>query len=148
MGDIADAEGDRIGIEAAVRQAQRLGVLARPHQAPRILGDAAPDRPLDADIEHVLVDVSHRHFGACFGQAEGDIAGTARHVEDRLARLRLDPAHEAVLPQPVHAARHGVVHEIIFARDAGKHRADAGGLLLGGNIFVTEGYRLAHGRAL
>ena len=56
-------------------------------------------RPLDADVEHLLVDVGDRDLGAALGQAEGDVAGAAGHVEDRLARLRLHPADEVVLPQ-------------------------------------------------
>jgi hypothetical protein len=37
------------------------------------------------------------------------------HVEHRLARLRLHPADELVLPQPVQAARHRVVHHVVLA---------------------------------
>ena len=47
------------------------------------------------------------------------------------ARARLHAADEAVLPQPVHAARHHVVHDVVAARDRAEDRADAARLLLG-----------------
>src|SRR3546814_8517447 len=59
---------------------------------------------------------------------------------------RLYPADEAILPQPVHTPRHGVVHQIIAAGDAGEDAADAGGLLLGGYVGVAEGHGLGHVR--
>jgi hypothetical protein len=68
------------------RERQFLGVLAGPDQAV----DAALHRALDADVEHVLVDVGHGDSAPGGGQAEGDVAGAARHVEDRLALARLD----------------------------------------------------------
>ena len=59
------------------------------------------------------------------GHAEGDVAGAAGHVEDRLAGARLHLGDEAVLPQPVHAARHQVVHQVVVARDGREDPADA-----------------------
>ena len=80
------------------------------------------------------------------GHAEGDVAGAAGHVEDRLAGARLHPGDEAVLPQPVHAARHQVVHQVVAARDRRKHAADAARLLLGADQLVAE-IDLVHHRA-
>src|SRR3546814_15761215 len=54
----------------------------------------------------------------------------------------LYPADEAILPQPVHTPRHGVVHQIIAAGDAGEDAADAGGLLLGGYVGDRKSTRL------
>ena len=78
------------------------------------------------------------------GEAEGDVAGAAGHVEDLLARARVHAADEAVLPQPVHAARHGVVHQVVAGGDAGEDAADARGLFGRGDVFVAEGDGLAH----
>ena len=141
MGDVADAERDRIGIKDAAGKAQFLGILARPDEAV----DPALHRAFDADIEHVLVDVGHGHAGAVLGHAEGDVARAARHVEDRLARLRLHPLDETALPQPVHARAHGVVHHIVFGGNIGKDLAHAAGLFRGIDIFVAEGNGIIHG---
>src|SRR3546814_556889 len=83
-------------------KAQFLGILFGPDE--RI--DAAFGRTLHADAEHVGVDVGDRDARAETLHAKGDVAGAARHVEDRLAFARLDAAHEAVFPQAVHPARH------------------------------------------
>ncbi len=54
------------------------------------------------------------------------------------ALARFDAAHEAVFPQAVHAARHRVVHDVIFARDAAEHFADHRGLFARGDLFIAE----------
>ena len=88
-------------------------------------------RPLDADVEHLRIDVGDRHRGAGAGEAEGDVAGAAGHVEDRLALARRHPADERVLPQPVQAARHQVVHQVVARGDAGEDAAHPPRLFLG-----------------
>src|SRR5436190_5393133 len=80
------------------------------------------------------------------GHAEGDVAGAASHVEDALAGSWLHLGDEAVLPEPVHAARHEVVHQVIIARDRGEDPADAARLFLGADQLVTE-IDLVHGAA-
>src|SRR3546814_9389860 len=91
-----------------------------------------------ADAEHVGIDVGDGDAGAETLHAKGDVAGAARHVADRLAFARLDAAHEAVFPQAVHPARHRVVHNVIFARDAAEHLADHRGLRARGDLFIAE----------
>jgi hypothetical protein len=63
-------------------------------------------------------------FGATGGQrkAMSPVPPAMSRIASPCARLHA--AHEAVLPQPVHPARHGVVHHVILAGDAGKDRAD------------------------
>ena len=78
------------------------------------------------------IDVGDGDLGAAPGHAEGDVAGAAGHVEDALAGARLHPGDEAVLPQPVHAARHQVVHQVVAARDGREDPADARGSFLRG----------------
>ena len=63
VGDVADAEGDRIGIEEPVGEAQFLGVLARPDKTV----EALVHRAFDAHVEHVLVDVRDSDAGAVGG---------------------------------------------------------------------------------
>ena len=136
---VADAEGDRIGVERAVVIAQGFGVLRLPAEAL----DAALLRPLHADGEHVLIDVTHHDLRAPGGHAEGDVAGATGHVEDRFARARLHPADELVLPQPMHARGHGIVHDVIILRDAGEDVADKLRLLFGRHLAIAEGDGLA-----
>src|SRR3546814_19012404 len=91
-----------------------------------------------ADAEHVGVDVGDRDARAETLHAKGAVAGAARHVEDRLAFARLDAAHEAVFRQPVHPARHRVVHNVIFARDADANFAENPGLSALGGLSYAE----------
>ena len=143
-GHVADTEGDRIGVELARGIAQLFRILARPGQA----GDAAFHRAFDPNVEHVLIDIGHGHFRAAFRHAEGDVARAPRHVEHRFAVLGLHPLDETVLPQPVHAPRHRIVHDVVFAGDIRKDRADAGGLFVRGDILVSEGDGVVVGRGL
>ena len=101
-----------------------------------------------ADLEHVGVDVGDRHLRAAPRHAEGDVAGAAGHVEDALARPRLHAGDEAVLPQPVHAARHQVVHHVVAARDRAEDAADAPRLFLGADQLVAEIDLVRHGLRL
>ncbi len=59
------------------------------------------------------------------------------------AGARLHPAHEAIFPQPVHAARHGIIHQIVAACHAPEDIADTTGLLFGFDILIAKG-NLAH----
>ena len=80
---VADAEGDRHGVEAAIRQRQRFGVAfdeCHDIVEPALGGARA------ADLEHVAVDVGDgdaRAGVAGLGDAEGDVAGAAGDVEQR-----------------------------------------------------------------
>src|SRR5690348_1641081 len=140
VGHVPDAEDDGVGVEARVGEAQALGILDLPAEA----SEAAPFRPVLSDLEHVGIDVGDRHMGAAARHSEGDVAGAARHVEDVLAGPRLHAIDEAVLPQPVHAARHEVVHHVVAARDRAEDLADAARLLLGADQLVAEIDFVAH----
>jgi hypothetical protein len=84
------------------------------------------------------------HLRAGRGDAEGDVAGASSHVEDRLALAGLQAAHELVLPMPVHAARHEVVHQVVARGHVREDAADPPCLLVGRDLFVTE-RNLVHG---
>ena len=142
-GDVANAKCDGVAIEEPVRKAQHFGVLARPDQ----VIEAFVDRPFDPDIEHILIDVGYGDRRAQRSHAKGDVAGAAGHVEDLLTRLGFDPPHELVLPQPVHARRHGVVHDVVLLGYGRKHRTNPLGLLRRSDLFVPEGNCIAHGPA-
>ena len=108
--------------------------------------DPVPARPLPADVEHRGIDVRHRHLSPRRGEAEGDVAGAAGHVEDLLAAAGLHPPHEHVLPVTVEAARHEVVHQVVAAGDIGEDAADPLRLLLGADILEAERNLVHRGR--
>ena len=144
VGHIPDAEHDRVGVKASIGKGQRLGILLPPDEAaePALVGARF------ADFEHVGVDVGDGHMRAAPREAEGDVAGAAGHVEDVFAGPRLYPGDEAVLPQPVHSARHEVVHHIVAARDGAEDRTDASRLLFGRHQRIAEVDLLCHRAAL
>ncbi len=69
------------------------------------------------------------------------------HVEDRLAGARAHPTHERRFPQPMLAARHEVVHQIVARSDAREDGADAARLFLRRDILMAE-RNLVHRAAL
>src|SRR6185437_2087230 len=80
---VAQPEGDRIGIDAARRDRQPLGIAAQPLDA----GDAATvDGAVAADAQHRLVDVADDDgaalaLAAAAEDGERDVAGAAGDVE-------------------------------------------------------------------
>ena len=60
---------------------------------------------------------------ASLQHAQGDVAGAAGNVEQGIgngAFRRREPGDKVAFPQPVQAARHQVVHQVVAARDLGK----------------------------
>ena len=97
---VADAEGDRVGVETRIGERQRLGVgFDETHP----IGQGALAGALDADPQHVGVDVGDRHRSqgaAGPGDAEGDIARAAGDIEmgERAHARGVDLGGENVLP--------------------------------------------------
>ena len=79
-----------------------------------------------ADVEHIGVDVADggAEAGTCrLGGAEGDVAGAAGDVEQgkgRIAFRRVERRDHDVLPDPVQASRHQIVHQVVTGRHAVK----------------------------
>ena len=71
-------------------------------------------------------------------QDRRQVAGAAGHVERALAGVQARERQRELLPQPVHAARHQVVHQVVVAGDGVEHAADAPLLLAPGHAFVAE----------
>ena len=123
-GHVADAEGDRIGVECAVAEGQVLGVgLDERHAVlePASLG------AFGADAQHVGVDVGDGHAGLAAPRprdAEGDVAGAAGDIEmgERAGRRRMDLGGQDVLPDAMQAERHQVVHHVVAVGDLVEHR--------------------------
>ena len=82
---------------------------------------------LAADLEHVGIDVADGGAKAGarrLGGAERDVAGAAGDVEQRERRVaprRIERVDHDVLPDPVQAHRHQIVHQVVARRHAVKH---------------------------
>ena len=116
-GHVADAEGDRVGVEGAVREGQRLRVALDPVDAALV----ASGGPLAPDGQHRPVDVENGDAGlrpAGVQHAKGHVPGAAGDVEsvEGPGSRRVQAGDEGVLPGPVQPAGHQVVHEVVAAR--------------------------------
>ena len=101
VGAIAQTEGDRDPLDAAVRQWQRLGV--GDHQAD-VASQATGQGAVATHGQHGGVDVGQQHRTAAAAQpAEADIAGAAGQVQQGVLGARPQVVDEDLLPQPVHA---------------------------------------------
>ena len=69
-------------------------------------------------------------------------AGLTRDIENELARLRVELGDRGVLPEPVHAARHRVVHQIVFRRHRRKYGAHAPRFFSARHLLEPEGGRI------
>ena len=136
VGAIAQAEGDGDLLHAAIRQRDMLRIGADEGEAGR---QAALQRPPLRHLQHGGVDV--RQDGPprpCLQCAEGDIAGPARQIEQRLPRGGPDRGDEGRFPGPVQAERHEVVHQVVARRHAVENLPHHAGLLGAGHGAVAE----------
>ncbi len=84
-------------------------------------------RAIAADLEHIGIDVADggMEAQACrLGRAEGDVAGAACDVEQGKGRIvfrRVQRIDHDVLPDPVQARRHQIVHQVVAGRHAVKY---------------------------
>ena len=97
--------------------------------------------------EHVLPHIAARAGAAGLDHAERHVAGATREIEQgEVARAlgRIDRGHQRVLPGPVQAARHQVVHQVVTARDALKHVVDQRLLVRKRHLARAERGRVCH----
>src|SRR6185437_1243068 len=142
VGDVAQAEGDRVGIDAGAGDRQLLGIAAQKFDA---VQHAAVDGAVAADLDHAPGDVADDDLAGAAGplaDAEGDVAGAAGDIEHRLAAARRETIDEFELPQPVDAAAHQVVHQIVAPRHAVEDAAHESRFLTRGDPAVAEIGRL------
>ena len=118
---VADAEGDRDGVDAAVGERQRLGIaLHEVHPVAELAGG----RALLADGQHVGLmssTVTDRPSPAASmaRKAMSPVPpATSSSAALRPPLRQRQPAHQRCLPGAVQAARHEVVHEVVAAGDA------------------------------
>ena len=67
-----------------------------------------------------------------------EIARAAGDVERALARAQRGLRQRELLPYPMHARRHQVVHQVVVAGDGVEDGAHARGLLVPGDLLVAE----------
>ncbi len=123
-GHVADAEGDRVGVESPVAEGQvlRIGLDER-----HAVFEPASLGAFGADAQHVGVDVGDSDTGLAASRprdAEGDVSGAPRDVQmaERTRRRRMDLGGQNVLPDAMQAERHQVVHHVVAVGDPVEHR--------------------------
>ena len=91
--------------------------------------EARLGQPLAAHLHHRRVDVAQHGARSRARRPRStrarDVAGAAGDVDQIEAARRLrrrQPGDEVVLPQPVQAARHQVVHQVVAAGDGRRTR--------------------------
>ena len=134
---VANAESDRICVEAAVGEGERFRIAFDEID----LGlEMVLRGALAAYLQHPGIDVADggMEARACrLGGAERDVAGAAGNVEQRerpVAPGRVERVDHDVLPDPVQASGHQIVHQIIARRHAVKHIVHQRLLVPQGNI--------------
>lgn len=150
MRDVAQAEGDRIDIESVVGERQAFGVAGHPLKTP---GPALIDGAVTADAQHLFVQIADGDIAAladALMDAEGDVACAARDIEIRQSCARANTAYERIFPDPVQAAGHEVVHQIVTRGDGIKDAAHQPGFFIGADVFLTEPFtfRVKHGKTV
>ena len=145
VGDVAQAEGDRDQVEAGVRERQRFGIELHVAQAAH---QPAIGQAVAADAEHRRIDVAEHHLAGladALVHQRGDIAGAAGQVEHAIAALDARGPDEIALPDPMHAQRHQVVHQVVFAGHGREHLANELLLLADGDVPESEMGLFFHG---
>ena len=126
-GDVPDAEGDRVGVEARVREGQRHRVADDPVEPRRRRSAASARRRPRLSMSSVMSrTVAWPSPLDAPQEAEGDVAGAAGDVEQRHAGPRRQPVEHRVLPQPVDAEAHRVVHQVVARGDRARRRRARG----------------------
>ena len=149
VGAVPDAEADDVGVGGGIIDGQVFGIALVPIK-PCFTTRAAGFEHLGVDVDDMDFRRLHaaplsRPVAKLFKPAR-DVARAARHVEDELARLRVELGRRRVFPKPVQPARHGVVHQVVFRGDRRKHLAYARGLLSLRHVLESKGCSLiTHG---
>ena len=120
--------------QSKLRVRERQALRVRDHEGD-LRAEALVDQAVAAAREHLAVDVGqHREPVApdLAREAGAEVAGAGGDVERALPGPQARLQQREALPQPVHAAGHEVVHQVVAAGDGIEHAADARGLFLGG----------------
>lgn len=77
-----------------------------------------------AGPQHGFAGIDRDHERAALRHAARDVAGSGRQIDDRFAGPRRGGRGKGVLPEPVDAEAHQIVHEIVARRDVLEDAAD------------------------
>jgi formamidopyrimidine-DNA glycosylase len=145
IGDVAQTKSNRAGVD---RPARDRKIFRRAADETQIPHDSAVKCPGSPDLHHRLVDVADDGFGSPLSRSrltlhprqktQGNVAGSAGDIEKPHARLRRQPIEKRLLPQPMNAERHQVVHQIIAIGDAIEDGADKRGFIAGADPAEAE----------
>ncbi len=135
--DVPDAEADRVDVEARIREGQRHRV---PHYPVETARAAFGLGTLAAGGQHGLGQIEHGGVAApgAFQEAERDVARAAGDIEQLLPGPRCQPIHHGVLPEPVDAAAHHVVHDVVSRGDGVEHAPHPIRLFVLGQRLIAE----------
>ena len=138
---ITYAKGDGVEIETFVGKSKRLGIAL--HQRD-LVAQPRIAHARRANIEHRGVDIDKRGMGKRprpFLKAQRNVARATRNVDMLQAFVPRRVCHgdEDVFPCPVQAARHQVIHHIIFAGDMMEYIIDPRLLLPQSDNFIAKG---------
>jgi len=83
--------------------------------------------PINAAVLHqvVLAQLAGRHLGTHDTKTRGEVAGAPGHVQGVVAGTQAGQRQGEVLPEPMRAERHQIVHDIVPVSDTLKYRAHA-----------------------
>src|SRR5690554_3585959 len=126
---IAQAERDRVSIEAAIGERELLGISTHPPQA---LEPPTVERSIPSHLQHILCQVADDDrslIADAVTDPEGNVASAPCHVDHLPTRTWPQPGNHFVLPQSVNARRHEVVHQVVTAGYVAEDSAHPGGFL-------------------
>ena len=127
VGDVAQPEGNGDPVGAGRGKGQGFGIADAPADPP---AEAVEFLALATGGQHRLVDVGDHRLAATGAQeAKADIAGAAGEIDQCLVGLRCHPVDHRRLPQPVDAAAHKIVHQVVARRHRIKNTAHKAGLV-------------------
>jgi formamidopyrimidine-DNA glycosylase len=127
MRDVAQPEGDCIGIELPVCKAQPLGVAHRESQPGAEARRFGPGFSLR---NHLRRNIGNRYSRASAGlseDAQGHVSRPSGDIEDlepAVSARRVEQHRHVVFPEPVEAPRHQIVHLIVTGCDLCKYLVD------------------------
>ena len=114
---------------------------------------------VDAGQDHLGIVVQHDHRGVAVGVrwiaasilgptrhlriAPRHVTGPARDIQNDLAWTRVQPGRRRILPEPVYACTHQVIHQVIVGGDAVEHAAHHPHLFLGVDVAKAKGRGIA-----
>ena len=138
MGNIAQAIGDAVSVDAGVGKGQILGIADDPIDA--------RDRGVGshfcaAGLEHGGVEIAHRDSGFALGAAGTTycyISSSASNVENELSWPGVHPLDKTTLEIAMQTSRHDVVHQVIAPRDRFKNALYHAGFLFGRYAFCAK----------